>query len=236
MKNIAIVEDEPAALEVLEEYLQRFGESNKEEFNVFSYPDSFSLLQDHTGKYDIIMLDIMLPDINGMELAHRIRARDKSVAIIFVTNMSQFAVRGYEVDASDFIVKPVSYCDFSTKLKRTLEKIDGQGGKHRFSVTTKNCTLVLDVSDIKWIEVVLHKLIYHTKGGVAETYGSLKKAEQLPGDERFVRANKSVLVNLRYVTSLQNDTVIVDGDIIYLSRMYKRNFYAEFTKYYEEKS
>lgn len=232
MRNVAIIEDQEQALNVLKEYLVRYGEAFGEEFNVFHYPNSLGFLENYKGKFDVVFLDIMLPDLNGMELARRLRVQDKTVAIIFVTNMAQFAVNGYEVGASDFIVKPVSYADFSIKLKRTLEQLDGKQEK-KVLITTKNVTLVFGVSDVKWLEVVLHKLIYHTTQGEAEAYGSLKKAEGILLEENFLRANKSVLVNPRYIVSVNGDEVLIQGgETIYLSRKYKKSFTSQFENYF----
>ncbi len=70
----------------------------------------------YRADYDIVFMDIELPGINGMEAAHRLREIDQQVILIFVTNMAQFAVKGYEVDALDYIIKPAQYGPLSIKL------------------------------------------------------------------------------------------------------------------------
>ena len=72
--------------------------------------------------YDIVFMDIELPGINGMEAAHRLREIDQQVILIFVTNMAQFAVKGYEVDALDYIIKPAQYGPLSIKLDRAAQR------------------------------------------------------------------------------------------------------------------
>ncbi len=233
MKNIAIIEDEEEALKILRGFLDRFGEEEKEQFHVAHFSDAFSFLEGYAGAYDLILMDIMLPSLNGMELAKRLRELDKSVPIIFVTNMAQFAVKGYEVEASDFIVKPVSYYDFSTKIKRTFEKTS-ENPKHKIVLPGKKSMLVLDVSDIKWLEVILRRLVYHTTGGDVEVYGTLKKAIATLEREHFIRANRSVLINPRFITSVEGDAVKVGRDIIYLSRNYKKSFSIQLAKYFGE--
>ncbi len=233
MKNVVIIEDEDDAFRLLEGFLRRFGEENHEEFHLFRFSDAFSFLDGYSGNYDLILMDIMLPSINGMELAKRVREQDKTVPIIFVTNMAQFAVKGYEVGASDFIVKPVSYYDFSTKIKRTFENSSGDP-QSKILLSYKKSMLVIDVSDIKWLEVILRRLIYHTTGGDVEVYGTLTKAIEALERRHFIRANRSVLVNPRFITSVEDDVVKVGGDTIYLSRNYKKSFSQQLSEYYGE--
>ena len=92
-------------------------------------------MSDYKPVYDIIFLDIDMPTMNGIELAKYIRKMDGEVSIVFVTNMAKYAINGYEVDADDFIVKPVRYGNFKLKLDRVIKK---HGSKK--NVPTSPCT------------------------------------------------------------------------------------------------
>ena len=102
MINIAVVEDEKAASDALVAYIGRYEKEAGESFRIVTYPDAKTLLtemeESRSGKlYDIVFMDILLPYMNGMDASHALRAIDKTFGPIFVTNMSNFAVKGYEV-------------------------------------------------------------------------------------------------------------------------------------------
>lgn len=129
MINVAIVEDEKPAAELIGSYLQEFGRQEEEEFSVRVFGDAVSFLENYKPDFDLVFMDIMMPSIDGMRAAKKLRERDRNVQIIFVTSMSQFAVKGYEVAALDFIVKPVSYFDFCIKMRRAVFAVRSCDGR-----------------------------------------------------------------------------------------------------------
>lgn len=128
--NVAIVEDDDGYARTLKEYLGRYSEERGVRFEVTRYSEAVSFLENYRPRFAIVLMDIELPMMNGMDAARKMREKDDRTCLIFVTNMAQFACDGYGVDALDFIVKPVSYADFSMKLDRavrrarTNEKVD----------------------------------------------------------------------------------------------------------------
>ena len=124
MFNIAIVDDEPEAIKILENYLARFSKENGCEFHYASYKNPVAFLENSKQAYDLVFLDIEMPDMSGMDAARKFREYNVSSALIFVTNMAQYAIEGYSVNADDFIVKPISYYDFAMKLARVLNKLN----------------------------------------------------------------------------------------------------------------
>lgn len=122
--RIAIVEDDQIANARLVDYLKKYQDESKIEMQVKSYPNSSLFLNGYNGNFDIIFMDIELPDMNGLDAIKRIRERDSDVMVIFVTNMAQYAVKGYEVQAFDFIVKPVQYYSFEKKLTLAIKQLD----------------------------------------------------------------------------------------------------------------
>ncbi len=119
--RIAIVEDEESATQELRVLFARYGKENNMEFSLDTFPDALKFLASYRADYDLVMLDIEMPFMNGMEGAEKLRKLDPYVPIVFVTNMRRYAVAGYKVNAIDFIIKPVEYYDFSTMLGRVRE-------------------------------------------------------------------------------------------------------------------
>jgi len=101
--RIAIAEDETHSLAQLEEQLSRFGDENHIEIQIFSFPNGAQLLEQFRGGWDLILLDLDMPVMNGMEAARAVRRLDPDVLIMFITNLAQYALNGYEVQAFDYI-------------------------------------------------------------------------------------------------------------------------------------
>ena len=113
MFTVAIVEDEIDAARRLEVCLARYSQDHPDvrfDVTVFSEPTGF--LDAYRPVWDIVFMDIEMPNMDGMSAARRLRVLDEQVILIFVTNMAQFAAKGYEVDALDYVIKPFSYNDF----------------------------------------------------------------------------------------------------------------------------
>ena len=123
MIRIAIVEDEAAYAEQLEGFLHRYEEEKKEAFEITRFSDGDSIVHNYKAKYDIILMDIQMKFMDGMSAAGKIRKSDTEVIIIFITNMRQYAILGYAVDALDYVVKPISYFAFSERLGKAIERI-----------------------------------------------------------------------------------------------------------------
>lgn len=164
-----------------------------------------------------MFMDIDMPYLDGMSAARKLREADQSVCIIFVTNLARFAVQGYEVSAFDFMVKPLSYSDFSAKLPRVMRHIGSGKNIKSVIVSSGSNTVRIAVGDVLYVEVMNHKLLYHMTDRVIESYGTLKKVEELFGDPLFVRCNKCYLVNLRCVSAIEDGYAVVGGDRLLIS-------------------
>ena len=108
MWNIAIIEDEEAMSNQLVSYFAKFGKENNESFSFAIFNNAETFLKNYKKEYSVVLMDINLPGMNGMECVKKLREIDDTVLVVFVTNLSQFAVDGYEVKAFDFVVKPIS--------------------------------------------------------------------------------------------------------------------------------
>ena len=127
------------------------------------------------------------------------------------------------MDAFDFVVKPVSYSNFALKLQRALNKL-GTRRDTEVLVSMADGLYRIASSQIKYIEISGHRMVYHTTDGTIKAYGNLKEVESVLSGKMFVRCNSCYLVNLNYVYAIRGYTVVVDGDGLQISRPRKKAF------------
>lgn len=174
--RIAIVEDEAVYQQQLRDYLKKYQEEFSCPLQISVYDSGMSFIHSFTSQFDIILLDVAMPYIDGFETAKRIRESDSEVVILFVTSQAQHAIKGYEVDALDYILKPISYFAFSQRLKRALSRVSRKEEPY-LVLNLKSETRKLKISSIYYIEVRDHNLVYHTTDGDYSAFGSLKEEE-----------------------------------------------------------
>lgn len=223
MIRVDIVEDDAGDSEALKAALVKFGKERGLEFAIREYSSALMFLDDYKADTDIVFMDIELPDTDGMTAAHHLRETDNDVCLIFVTNMAKLAIKGYEVFAFDFIVKPLSYPNFSLKLNRALTRLNTRASKSVI-VNAGRDKIRLNVTDVYYVEITGHRLIYHAKGGNIDSYGTLKSVEELLDDKLFVRCNNCYLVNLRHVSAIKGGNAVVGGDTLAISAPRKLPF------------
>lgn len=159
--NVAIVDDELEMRQTLVEYIGKFGEESGIELGTVTFESGEQFLKDYRKIFDIIIFDIDMPGINGIDTARKLRETDSNVTIIFVTNIAQYAINGYEVDAVDYILKPISYYDFSMKFHRTVAKA-AQKKENIIKIETAEGTRRLRLPALVYVEVLSHYLYFHT--------------------------------------------------------------------------
>lgn len=228
--HIAIVEDEEKAYKTLEGYLLQFAKENDIRFEISYFPDSYSYLEEEQV-YDLILLDIEMPGMNGMELAKKIRQKDENTVLIFITNMIQYAIKGYEVNALDYVLKPINYSRFTSLMKRTMRLLDRNMNDELVLKTTGGMAKIY-LSSIYYLEISDHLLIYHTQQGDFEVWQSLSGAEEMLPKDSFVRCNHSTIVNLKYVEGTDKDVILMKGDKkISISHSKKKTFLTALNTY-----
>lgn len=228
--KVIIVEDDKDAAAILEEYLARYGETKGVNFDVRKYNNVSLFLANYNNSADLILMDIELPDGDGMNAIAKLRERDGEVAVIFVTNMSQYAVKGYEVRALDFIVKPVSYGNFSVKLAGAISVIRSRVGKDIW-ISNKEGKTCIRSTRIKYIEVNKHVLVYHTLDGDYTQSGVLSNVQSELEGEPFSLCNRCYLVNLRYVTAVKQFDVFLGEQKLQISRPKRVTFMRDLNNY-----
>lgn len=232
--SVAIIEDDTLSAQKLSYGLTDFGQRNEHTFSIARFEDGRSFLQNYQPKYDIIFMDIKMPGIDGMSAAEQLRKIDTKTMLIFVTSMVQYAVQGYEVEAFDFIVKPVNPTAFEMKMKRVMRALKLRRGSE-LTLEANGVTRVLPSSAIHYIEVRNHDLTYHTEQETFSIRGKLSTVEQKLLSESFFRCSISYLINLRYVTKFTGDQVCVAGEWLRVSRAKKKELAAALAAYLGQK-
>lgn len=231
MYRTLIVEDEPQEANRLSELIARYAETHHIQFHITRHASAMEMLSDKTH-YDLCFLDIDLPGISGMEAAQLLRVYDQTTPIIFVTNLAKYAVKGYEVDALGFIVKPATYGGLSMNLDRALRTI-GQNTGRSVMVPTEDGVRVIPFNSIVYVEVTGHRLTYHLEGEEPlEARGSLGQLEEDLADAPVVRVSKSCVANMDKVSLIRNDCLrMSSGDQLHISRTRKREVVDTVTDY-----
>lgn len=228
--RIAIVDDEQTMREQLAEYIERFAGERKLPLEVCSLPSGDALLNGTDRSFDIIIFDIDMPGTSGLDSARRIRETDEKVVILFVTNIAQYAINGYEVDAVDYVIKPVGYYDFAMKFQKAVRRAERNRGT-QLVIDTVNGPAVLNTDDVLYVEVMGHYVIYHTAGGEFRVRASMKEHEDALRAYHFARCHKSYLINLKQLKAVNGSEVVAGEYSVPLGRAYKDSLLNEYMKY-----
>ena len=232
MYRTLVVEDEAQEARHLTDLLTRYGKQHGVEFKVTWHSSAMEMLSDK-GHYDLCLLDIEMPGINGMEAAGLLRTYDETIPIIFVTNLAKYAVKGYEVGAPGFIVKPVTYFNFRMRMDKAMRRIR-RNASRSIAIGTRDGMRVVALSDIEYVEVSKHDLSYHLAGEEEPlvVYGSLVAFEQEVEGGPFVSISNSCLVNMNRVRAVRGSELVMHGgEVLYFSRSRKRDAVATITSF-----
>lgn len=235
MIRIAFVEDDENYRKQYSEFLKRYAAESKQHFDITEFTDGDEIVEDYKAKYDIILMDIEMTFMNGMKAAEEIRKLDTEVVIIFITNMPQYVMEGYKVEAFDYILKPIVYYAFSQCIDRAIRRMEKRTRQY-ITISIKNGIQRLDISEIEYIEVQNHDLVYHTLTESYLTRGSIKEVENTLKNYNFFRCNNCYLINLEYVERVQNSEVVLGNHSIAVSRSRRKELMDALNNYLNEVS
>lgn len=231
--NIAIVDDEEVQVELLEKYVKTW--ANKKDIRIiteaFYNGESFQFSWSMDKTYDVLLLDIEMPGINGVELAKKIRKEDNLINIIFITAITDYIGEGYDVEAINYLIKPIDEKKLYECLDKAFEKtpkeekiilIEEQGEIHR----------ILE-KDILYIESFGHNVEINTvdkKYNIRKNIGTIEKELE---DNNFVRCHRSYIVGLQHIKKIGKSGLELDsGETIPVSRRQYVNTNKAFIQYY----
>lgn len=231
MINVAIVDDECLERQQIRNYLEEIASQNTIQFCIDEFSSADTFLLKYEQGYDLVFMDIEFKNgQNGMQVAHALRQIDNTMILIFVTNMAQMAIEGYEVEALDFIVKPVDRYAFMLKMTRALNRV-AQNTTNCITVRQEGDVRSLHVHLIRYLTVNGHYVVYHSREGIFTEYISLSAAIKKLNSPIFYRCDRGCVVNLRFVNGIKKDTCVVDGEELLIARTQRAKFLKAYTDF-----
>lgn len=229
MVRIAIVEDEPEQAAILRGMIERFSRESGSEFDVSVFPDGKDFVFSG-GHFDIAFLDIQMECMDGMSAARKIRETNNEMIIIFVTNLSEYAIEGYSVSALTFILKPLRYEVLRMAAERALVIVNKHPEK-ALTVKTDKGTVKIKPAQLYYVEIENRRLALRTANGVFYCTETMQRMEDQLDPERFFRCHVAFLVNLDHVARIDKSGAIVAGDHVLVSKYRKKEFMNALTRY-----
>lgn len=230
MYHIAIVEDEAEFSAQLQEYVKQYQKENDVPVKVSVFSDGAEILENYEPLYDIILLDIEMPKVNGMDAAVQIRQMDAGVVLMFITNMAAYAIHGYEVGALDFVMKPINYYTFSMKFTRAIKRVR-QKEERQILLSLPDGVKKIGIQQIHYVEVQNRMLHYYTTEGEFVMRGTMASVEEMLSPYPFVKCNHWYMVNLMHVSEVRKNTAVVAGHELEISRRNRTAFLKALTEY-----
>lgn len=215
--KIAICDDEQKQIEYLKSAVVTWAEQKQHSVTVSTFlsAEGFLFEYDEDKSFDILLLDVEMDNISGIDLAKRIRKENLRVEIIFITSHFEFYGEGYEVDALHYLIKPVS----AEKLETVLDKA---AGKLRIEppsvvITCDGETVKISETDILYVEAFKHYITIYTKAKEYTVKESISAFEERLS-EGFYKIHRSYIVSLRHITKISRTAVTVNGIELPLAR------------------
>ena len=232
MIKIAVCDDEEVMCEQLKQMIASRLKQQEETFQITCYTNAIQFL--HTPlDFDLIFLDIQMPNLDGVELAKRLRQKEFEGVLIFVTVLKDCMLDAFEVEAMDYLCKPVDEQRLEAALKRSLKRLGLKEEKCLFIQTMNWCKSVR-LRDIYYCEVIDRKIYVHTRSGVLEYYGKMRDLEKQTSPRLF-RCHRSYLINPEHLLEYRGGLVkLENGDQVPVSKGCQKVLMREMTRYMDQ--
>lgn len=230
--EIAVCDDEYIHVERIVKYIGVYSEECEIDINVTEYNSGKLLLEaveGDTSKYDIIFLDVEMPDFDGVNTARGIRKVSEDVIICFVTSFDKYAIAAYGVEALAYVVKPVTYPELKRVLGRAVVMVqyafDHKEAEERYiEVQVAKNTRIVDVRNIQYIEKRRNQCVLHCSDAEITCYETLKKMYGKLDKNIFIYIHHGYIVNFDAIKEVKENAVFLgDGVEVPLSRSHYKS-------------
>lgn len=230
--QIAVIDDSSAQREQLSAFITEYysGTSTYRQVDLFESGEQL-MEQWKPGTYDLLFIDIYLDGISGLEVAERIRQSDKDCLMVFTTNSRDFALRGFELRVSDYLVKPFSY----EKFKATMEYCEKSRRSHARYIEVKESRTMIKIrlDDIIFTDYFNHYIQIHTKTRMVRSYMKFEAfAPLLLCYPQFLSCYRNCIVNMDRVVSLEKNDFIMDTEErVPITRKKRQEIHQQYADY-----
>lgn len=217
MIKIAICEDEEIHRNILKDYLEIILKYLDTNYKILEFSSGEDLLENYPEKLDLLLLDILMDKLTGMDAARKLRQFDDKVEIMFTTSLIDYMREGYEVRAYRYILKPINYEELKKHIISFIDSLI-KNRENYMIIENKNELKKISIHDITYIEVVKKDMTIYTLKEVYTTRMSLNRIEKELYKYNFFRCHKSYLVNMNQIQSIRQNIVIVNNQEVPVSR------------------
>ncbi len=217
-----IIDDEPLAVKLLESYVAKI--EDLELVGTFNNPlEALKLLRE--SSVDVLFLDIQMPEITGVEFKKII---NPEVKVIFTTAYSEYALESYDLNAVDYLLKPITFQRFLQAVEKIKEKsttVQIENTPNYIFVKTEYRHQKLGLSDILYLKGLSDYVAIQTKENKVLTLQNMKDFEQILPKSKFIRVHKSYIVSLEHIEFIERNRIVIEGEYIPIGATYKDAFW-----------
>ena len=238
MIHVAIVEDEEKYREQLVDFLSRYSREREIAIQSRCYCDGIDVLDEYAKQFQVILLDIRMKHIDGMETARIVRRNNKDMILIFVTAVEEYVFQAFDVGAFHYLVKPFSDDKFEEVVKRAIKTIGENSSNENddkyMMIQSAGSHIKVFLRDIVYAEVFNRKVIIHTRNADIEYYGKLRDLCDIAGAD-FFRTHRAYLVHFKYVVKYDANCVTLENGIAMIAKQNYPEFVKQYLKYNQRK-
>ena len=229
--NIAIIEDNTDDKDALCSYIEAYCSEHYFVVDVKTFCSGEELLESFKpGAFDLLFVDVFLPGMTGVDTARKIRETDRDCLLVFITVSSDFAMDGFLVQASGYVVKPID----SVKMANAMHacRFVFERNRRTIALPYRKDNIYVSIADLLYVETKGKDIIFHMKSGELRTRLSLRTLEEHLGGIPFLRCNRSFIINMNYVDRMQKDDFVMrNGDVVPIRKNNRGEIKIAMTKF-----